>query len=197
MKDNLRVEGEFAQKIKNIKDIVQIVLFGSVATGQDTITSDIDIAIVHRAEDQYSLATLVNRAKPEKVQTTLIHADNLWKETELTGALSGEGILLYGRPILIQYNKLEFHAKVLLSYSLRKMPQKEKVKLNRALYGSSSKSQYKGKKYETRTFGLVREPGIEKISDSVLLVAREKSAKLIAVLKRFGAETKQIPLWGY
>ena len=63
------------------------------------------------------------------------------------------------------------------------MPQTEKVKVNRALYGSISKSKKFGKEYKTETKGLVNEPGIEKISKGVLSVKREKAPKVVNTLE--------------
>jgi predicted nucleotidyltransferase len=197
MRSHMKQATDFANKVKKTKDILQIILFGSVAIGQDTVESDIDIAIVHRSKDHFALMKEINKKKTDKIQTTFIHIDKLSEETELVGALSGEGILLYGRPIIIKEKKLDLQAKVLISYSLTALPQTEKVKVNRALYGSTSKVKIKGKEYKTETKGLINEPGIEKINRGVLLVQRRKAAKVLAMLKRFKVQCKELPLWTY
>ena len=197
MKENLKEAIDFTNKIKGIKGILQIVLFGSVARGEDTLKSDIDIAIIHNHKDKFELMKEVNKHKTEKIQTTFISIDNLPKESELTGALSGEGLLLYGRPVIIKEKKLDLSAKILIAYSLADLPQTEKVKVNRALYGSISKSSFQGKNYKTETKGLTNEPGIEKISKGVLLVKREKAPKIVNMLKRFKVKVREIPVWGY
>mgnify|MGYP001560270781 CR=1 FL=1 len=197
MKENLKEAIDFTNKIKGIKGILQIVLFGSVARGEDTLKSDIDIAIIHNHKDKFELMKEVNKHKTEKIQTTFISIDNLPKESELTGALSGEGLLLYGRPVIIKEKKLDLSAKILIAYSLADLPQTEKVKVNRALYGSVSKSSFQGKNYKTETKGLTNEPGIEKISKGVLLVKREKAPKIVNMLKRFKVKVREIPVWGY
>ena len=197
MKENLKEAIDFTNKIKGIKGILQIVLFGSVARGEDTLKSDIDIAIIHNHKDKFELMKEVNKHKTEKIQTTFISIDNLPKESELTGALSGEGLLLYGRPVIIKEKKLDLSAKILIAYSLADLPQTEKVKVNRALYGSVSKSSFQGKNYKTETKGLTNEPGIEKISKGVLLVKREKAPKIVNMLKRFKAKVREITVWGY
>ena len=102
MKENLEIATEFAEKIKDIKGILQIILFGSVAFSEDTLRSDIDIAIIHNRKDKFDIMKEVNRFKNEKIQTTFLNINELYKETELVGALSGEGLLLYGRPIKIR-----------------------------------------------------------------------------------------------
>ena len=51
MNDRIELAKEFAKSIKS-DDIVQIILFGSVARGDDTEESDIDILIVSPVADE-------------------------------------------------------------------------------------------------------------------------------------------------
>ncbi len=197
MNKNLAEAVQFTQKIKGTKNILQVVLFGSVARGEENNQSDVDIAIVHDSEDQFSLMQEVNQNKPKKIQTTFIHIKNLPDETELVGILNGDGLLLYGKPIVIQSNKLDLTAKVLIAYTLNTLSLTEKVKVSRALYGSVSKSSAGDKVYVTKTKGLAAEIGVDKISKGVLLVDRKKAPKIINMLKRFGAKVKDIPIWSY
>ncbi|HIH38377.1 TPA: hypothetical protein HA245_05545 [Candidatus Woesearchaeota archaeon] len=197
MKEHIKIAAEFALSIQHIEGIRQIILFGSVSRGEDTRTSDIDIAITFHGVEKMQLSSQLNKLKPESIQLTLIPLNKLHEETELVGALTGEGILLYGKPIILQNKKTDLTAKLLVSYSMSRMEQTEKVKLNRALYGSTSISRENGKTYQTKTRGLIGEPGIERLQKGVLLIERKKSAKVINVLKRFGAEVKEIPVWTY
>ncbi len=197
MKQNIEEAVRFTQQIQRIKGIVQIILFGSVARGEDTPQSDIDLAIVYEQVNKFELMKEVNKHKSLKIQTIFVQLSDLPRETELVGAWSGEGVLLYGKPIYLQEKKVGLKARVLLVYALTDLPQTEKVKVNRALYGSHSTSQYQGKQYITVTKGLVKEPGIEKISNGVLLVERAKAAKVKAMLKRFKVKVREIPFWSY
>lgn len=197
MKSNLALAISFANKVKKVKSVLQIVLFGSVARGEDTKDSDVDLAIVYGYEDKFKVMKEVNKDKPDKVQTTFIDINKLPEETELVSALTGEGLLLYGKPIVIKEGKLDLKSKVILSYSLTKLPQTEKVKVNRALYGSVSKSSFKGKEYKTETKGIANEPGIEKLNKGVLLMERRKATKIINMFKRFKVDFREILVWGY
>ncbi|MBI2647502.1 nucleotidyltransferase domain-containing protein [Candidatus Woesearchaeota archaeon] len=197
MKENFEIAIDFAEKIKKIKGILQIVLFGSVSRGDDNTRSDIDIAVVFDNVDKFELAKQINKYKHEKIQLTLVELKDLPNETELIGALSGEGLILYGRPIKIKANDIELQPKLLIHYSMHNLPQTEKVKLNRALHGAVSKSEFKGNKYKTEIKGLTKEVGVEKIGRGVLLVDRGKSTKIVNVLKRFNAEVKEIAVWEY
>lgn len=197
MNKNLAEAVLFTQEIKKNKNILQVILFGSVARGEENNKSDIDIAIVHDSEDKFSLMQEVNKNKPKKIQTTFVHIKDLPKETELVGALSGDGLLLYGKPIVIQSNKLDLTAKVLIVYVLKMLTLTDKVKVSRALYGSVSKSSSGDKVYMTKTKGLAAEVGVDKLSNGVLLVDRKKAPKIINMLKRFGAKVREIPVWSY
>lgn len=191
MRSNLRAAIEFAEKIRNVEGTVSIILFGSVARNEDELTSDIDIAIIHRSKDKALIMKKANKFKPENVQLTFLHINDLPKELELVSAFSGEGLLLYGKPIILKKEDLELKSKSIISYSLSGLKQTEKVKVNRTLYGSVSISG----KYKTVTHGLIAEPGIEKVNKGVLLVERTKAPKIVGVLKRFGAKVKQINAW--
>jgi predicted nucleotidyltransferase len=196
MKENLKMAVDFAGKAAKIKGIVQIVLFGSVASGEDTPQSDIDIAIVHTA-DKFSVMEKINAFKPSKIQTTFVHIRDLYKETELIGALSGEGLLLHGNPIIIRSEKTHLVPKTVICYYLTGLKQTEKVKLNRALYGSVSKSSYGKKRYRTEVKGMLAEAGAEKLLKGVMIIPRKKSFKVINLLKRFKAKYQEIPIWCY
>ena len=196
MKKNLDEAIRFADKVNGVKGVLQIILFGSVATGEDTDRSDIDVAIVFRG-DKFEVMNGVNKFRSEKLQTTFVDVDGLAKETELVGALSGEGILLFGKPVIITYKKLGLSEKVLFSYSLSSLRQTDKVKFDRALHGSVSKSGVGKKIYRTEVYGLVNEPGVDKVANTVLLVDRRKAAKFRGLFKRFGVGFKEKVVWVY
>lgn len=196
MKKNLNDAVKFTNNVKDVKGVLQVILFGSVATGEDKEGSDIDIAIVFRG-DRYEIMRQINKFKSDKIQTTFVDINGLAKETELVGAITGEGILLYGKPIMITSKKLGLNERMLISYSLSSLKQTEKVKLNRALYGSISISRAGKEVYKTETKGLVNEPGIDKIANTVLMIDRRKAAKIKALLKRFGAKFKEKVVWTY
>ena len=68
---NFDIALQFIKKLKQTaitKQILQIVLFGFVARGEDTVKSDIDIAIIHDSDNPSKLQTEINRLKHEKIQ---------------------------------------------------------------------------------------------------------------------------------
>ena len=77
IRTNLETAINFAKKIEKIEHILHIVLFGSVASGEDTQHSDIDIAIIHNSNDKFRLMSEVNKNKHEKIQTTFVNINEL------------------------------------------------------------------------------------------------------------------------
>lgn len=197
MRDNFKIAVEFAENVKRLKNrhILQIVLFGSVARGEDTITSDIDIAIIHDSDDVDNLKSRVHKFQHDKIQVSYFNIMQLPKETEIISALTGEGILLYGKPLNLKLNKKDLSPKVLIVYDTSNIPKAERMKLNRALHGSLSKSRYKKKQYLTKTTGILEEKGIQKIARAVLLAEQKKATKVIGTLKLHGAKWKEILVW--
>lgn len=196
VKENIKTAIDFAQKIRELQspNIFQVILFGSVARGEDRSDSDIDIAVIHDGKVLRDIIDIEKKIQPfisEKIQLTLVSLQQLPEETTLASALTGEGILLYGKPLQLQIKETEIVPKKLIVYDTTILEKKQRALLNRSLYGSISKSVHKGKEYRTETKGLLAEPGFEKMGRASVLAEPKQAAKLIAVLKRFGATYKQ------
>jgi len=195
MKQNLKTAIDFADKLKKTKGILQIILFGSVAKGEDKTDSDIDIAIIHNLKDTEALKSFVNKFVHEKIQVVYISVDRLPKEIELVSALTGEGLLLYGKPLKVNLDKKELKPFVLIVYDTTDLERKQRMLLNRALHGSVSKSRYKGKIYRTETKGITSQAGIVKLTKACLLAEPKKAVVIRDVLERFHVKYKEELIW--
>jgi len=197
LNQNLKTAIDFAKEIeknKLTKNILQIVLFGSVARGEDNIGSDIDIAIIHNT-DKFKLMEQINKFVNEKIQISYFNVGDLPKEIEIVSALSGEGVLLYGKPLNVKLDRKNLKSKLLISYDLSEIPKPDQMRVNRALHGGVSVNRYKKKVYKTEVKGFVAEEGIEKFSRSVLLVDKRKAAKVIGLFRRFNVKWKEVDIW--
>ena len=197
MKDNFKIAIDFVNNIKKLrnKHILQIILFGSVARGEDTVVSDIDIAIIHNLKDIDKLKSQIHKFQHERIQTTYLNLNKLPEETELVSALTGEGISLYGQPIKVKLKTKELKPRTLLIYDTSEIPKTERMKLNRALHGSISKSKYRKKEYITKTTGILKEKGIQKLTKAVLLSDPKKASKVVKTLKLFNVKWREITVW--
>ena len=197
MNDNFKAAIDFVNDIKKLrnKHILQIILFGSVARGEDAAASDIDIAVIHDLRDIDNLKTQIHKFQHNRIQVSYFNLNQLPKETEIISALTGEGILLYGHPINVRLKTKELKPKILIVYNTSEIPKTERMKLNRALHGGISKSRYGKKEYITKTIGVLKEKGIQKLAKAVILADPKKAAKFIKTLRLFSAKWKEILVW--
>jgi len=194
VRGNLRRAISFAHRARDFPDVLQVVLFGSVARGEDTPTSDVDVAVVYAKRNPGTEAELES-IKDEKVQLTHLTLSRLTEEPTLAGALASEGLLLHGRPVNVTSDDVALAPKVLIAYDMSGLAQSDKMRIRRALYGGVSRSTRKGKEYVSRARGVAEEEGVEKVADSVLLVDTEKAPRIIGVLKQQGARWQEINVW--
>ncbi len=187
---------EFSSKIKDFDPVISIILFGSVARGEATVESDVDIAIIYSKKDD-EIVRKINSLKPEEFQLIHLSIEELKEEPTLIGALSGEGILLYGRPITVLLDDMELKSKMIIAYDTSRLDQNARSKLNRALYGGKS-TYFKDNKKETKFYpGIVDTIRAEKIGKSVLMIDRKNYPEITKTLKLFHAKWKEIPVWTY
>ena len=169
---NLNKAINFARKIRDKSNILSMVLFGSVATGDDRIDSDIDIAIIYDQKDQKK-EELINTIKDESIQVIHLSLDELKAEVEIQDALAGDGMLLFGTPITIMTQQTSLKPKMILVYNTSECDQKTKMKLHRALYGGKSTFKTPEKTYSSSFKGITTELNVKKLARSVLYCDRK------------------------
>lgn len=184
----------FVEKIPEKTNILSIILFGSVATGDDIRTSDIDIAVIYGKKDDKQI-TSINELKSENIQITHLSLKELTKELEIQYALAGEGILLYGKPVNVTVKENELIPKMLLVYEMKDLNSATRKKLHRALYGGKTTSYYKKKTYESRIEGVVAQVNARKIGKSVLYCDKRNAHSIIRVFKNLNVPWKEIAVW--
>lgn len=187
---------DFSGKINGFEGVLSIILFGSVARGESTAESDVDIAVIY-SEKKEGIVRKINSIKPEEFQLVHLSIDELKEEPTLIGALSGEGILLYGKPVTVSLEDMDLKSKMIIAYDTSKLGQNARSKLNRALYGGKSTYMKKNKK-ETKFYkGITEEIRAERIGKGILMVDRKNYPEITKTLKRFHAKWKEIPVWTY
>lgn len=187
---------DFSEKVaKKIKGIVSIILYGSAARGEATRDSDVDIAVIYENKSDEIEKQVEKLNKTHRIHVTHFSIEDLKKETSIAAALSGDGILLHGRPVIFTVEEQELKPKVLLVYSIKHLSPPEKMKVQRGLYGYVAKSRHKGKVYTSEMKGLADEAGIEKLTDSVLFVDSKKAGKITALFRQHDVRWKEMIVW--
>ena len=188
---------DFGEKVGKLPGVLTATLFGSAARGEAAIDSDIDVAVIYAKKDE-TVMKQVEEFAPPRVHIVHVTPGELEKNVSLAGALSGEGLLLFGKSVVLQAKKLKLRPMIIIAYDTGELDVNTRNKLNHALYGRiSTVIKSRKKRYVRKYEGLTARPGISKIGKAVLLVSREKASAVTKTLEAHGAKWKEIPVWTY
>lgn len=132
---------------------------------------------------------------PKNIVLEHLKIDELPNKPKMMRAISGEGIMLYGQPIVVSAEDMYLRSRIIINYDTSKMNQSARSRLNRALYGGISTYEHQGKRKVKKYKGLVEEIKAKRIGKAVIIVNRLNSTQITQTLKRFGAEWQEIPVW--
>ncbi len=182
--------------------IKNIILFGSVARGEHDEMSDIDIFIntqevnagkleplIKEAEKRFGLS-IENRWALMGIETPIRYIIGdletyTWKALKMD--IISSGLVLYGKFESVKEDAKHY---AMFNYSLSGLPQKNKMRLIRQLFGYRIK---KGKKVYEQT-GYLKEIGGKK-PESCIFVPVEKSAEVQKLLNSFKITPKITEVW--
>jgi hypothetical protein len=191
----LRELFDFGESVGKLPNVLAVTLFGSAARGEATIESDIDIAVIYARKND-AVMKQVEKLAPPRVHILHATTRELEKNISLGGALSGEALLLFGKPVVIQAQKLKLRPMMIIAYDTSGLDQNTRNKLNHALYGRVRREGERGEKIYTYG-GIATRPGILKLGKAVLLLPRENTSAITKTLEAHGAKWKEIPVWTY
>ena len=190
---------------KNIKEeIKNIILFGSVASGEFDEQSDIDIFIeIWDARKK----VIIEKKVKEQLSKFEDKAARIWyprdiknKFSIITGDLNSpewdnlkydiisNGIVLYGK---FQIMPEKMQHRVLITFSLNKLKQQEKMKFMRILYGYKSKKNRKQYKKE----GLLDTCSGIKFSSNSIIIPIEKTKEFRKLFSKFKITPQIREIW--
>ena len=189
-----RILKKIAKELSRIEDVKAVILYGSLARGEFTSRSDIDLFILttddktqKEVEDKViELETEIGR----NIQPTIRTITELQKtDTGLLQNIFQEGKILYLKEpsdipsaILLQQKPY-----LIYSFQISSLPQKDKAKFNRQLY-EQTKKDYKYK-------GLLQEIGGQKLSAGCIMIPYEQKEKIEKFFKKFKVKFKQLKVW--
>jgi predicted nucleotidyltransferase len=183
---------ELAQSIKDIPTLEAIILFGSAATGEMHKKSDIDLLLLFDAdhnpetgdEGKLIFRRAVEIERNYKLENPFsfvfvnlgedIDADFLWEVVR-------DGSVLYYRPESVLGREGYLEPVLLIAYSLNGIPQKDRMHLNRMLYGYRSKKVHMGKEYVSEKEGLIPRYG-KKLGRATFLISGREGDEVLRLL---------------
>ena len=182
------------------KYIGAIVLFGSVARGEATRDSDVDLLIVIKNEKKHERSvsdTMLKIEKKHKIDIQYVTTDKNFDKInrQFLDTILREGIVIFGKMPQIPFQKLGLEPYSLIKYSLSHLPQPEKMRIKRMLLGKETKKTYKGKTYTSKKTGVLMEYGGIKTGIASIMVPEKYSRKIAREMRNHGAKVSIIPAW--
>jgi len=189
-----RILKKIAKELSKIEDVKAIILYGSLARGEFTSRSDVDLFILTtKDKTQKEIHDKIIELESEigrNIQPTIRTITELQKtDTGLLQNIFQEGKILYLREpsdipsaILLQQKPY-----LIYSFQISSLLQKEKARFNRQLY----EQKIKGYKYK----GLLQEIVGQKISAGCVMIPYEQKGKIEKFFKKFKVEFEQLKVW--
>lgn len=193
-----------AQRLAPLPRLRAAIVFGSVARGEADARSDIDLLVVlegtaaERKRLQKEIGKLLlglERAHRKSIQ--VIYADPSFNglDHQFVETVLREGIVLYGTLPVVRAGRLQLEPMALITYETHSCTQSQRTRIERVLYGYRTVKRHKGKQYRSRSEGLVKLLGGQKVGIAALLVPFRTAARFCGALRSNGATFRRIELW--
>jgi len=189
-----RILKKIAKELSKIEDVTAVILYGSLARGEFTSRSDIDLFILTtddktQKEVQDKVIELES-AIGRNIQPTIRTVTELQKtDTGLLQNIFQEGKILYLKEpsdipsaILLQQKPY-----LIYSFQISSLPQKDKARFNRQLYEQTRK-EYKYK-------GLLQEIGGQKLSAGCVMIPHMQKETIEKFFRKFKVKFEQLKVW--
>lgn len=199
---------DFVSRAKEIPNLEVAILFGSAIKNEFHKKSDIDILLLfntnrnpevgEEAKVAHKIASdiLSEHNIPHSFSFIMENINNPHLDTKFLRTIVNEGIVIWALPDVKILSRKKHYMKPasIFSYSLSHLPPKNKMAVHRALYGYRVEKTVKGKKYISKSDGLIGEHG-EKLGDGVIMVPSRYASDIVSIFKLHNAEYKIKEVW--
>jgi len=197
---------EFSRRAARIPNLKAAVLFGSAATGTLTKKSDIDMLLVFDSktnpETGPEAAAAHSIAGDISARTGLAYPFSFVMfgrgenpEPALLREVLRDGIVLFARTSdVLGAAKEGLDPHLLVSYTLKGMQPREKMALQRGLYGYTSVKTAAGKRYRNSKPGLVGEHG-RRIGPTAFVLRFEVAEEMRVIFRKNRCKYRETPVW--
>ena len=197
---------EFARRCGEVPKLEAALLFGSATDGTFSKKSDIDVLLLFGTDENPELgeeAEAVHRISGEiSTKLSLSHPFSfvMYSRKEsidqsLLRGVFGSGVVLFARPrdvLDVPRDRLE--AQSLFSYTLKGMEPKDKVGLQRGLYGYNVVRKVGNKRYHSSAPGLVGRWG-RRIGPTAFLIPDEHAGEARELLRTRKCRFEEVQVW--
>lgn len=197
---------EFALRCGEVPDLETAVLFGSATNGTFSKKSDIDVLLLFDTDGNPEVgaeAEAVHRISGDiSTRWTLSHPFSFVMysrgeaiDLSLLREVLRDGIVLFARTrdvLRVPRDRLRAH--VLISYTLKEMEPRDKVGLQRGLYGYKVVRKVGDKQYRSSAPGLVGRWG-RRMGPTAFLIPDERAEEARELLRARNCRFEEVPVW--
>jgi len=116
-------------------------------------------------------------------------------EPDFLDNISREGIIIYGKPVILTTENLQLKPYVIYSYSVANVPQIKKTMLQRALKGYKITRKIKGKEYRSEKNGLIQMLEAKKLGKGVIMVPQKNSKEIEKLFTQHDVKHTKMKTW--
>ena len=197
---------EFALRCPELSTLETAILFGSAVDGSFSKKSDIDVLLIFDIDGNPEVgpeAEKIHRLSGEiSTGHSLSHPFSfvMYSKGEtidhsLLREVLRNGIVLFTRPSeVLDVPRDGLRAYSLISYTLKGMEPRDKMGLQRGLYGYRVTRKVGDKSYQSSSPGLVGQSG-RRIGPTSFLILDERAEDARELLRKRGFRFEEVPVW--
>ena len=197
---------EFSRRCAEVPNLEVAVLFGSAVDGTFSKKSDIDVLLLFDTDGNPEVgieADAVHRLSGDvSTQFSLSHPFSFVMysrrdvmDASLLREVLKDGVVLFARPeAVLEVPRGRLQAYALISYTLKGMEPRDKMALQRGLYGYQVARSVGNKRYNSSAPGLVGRWG-RRVGPTAFLLPEVHAGEARELLRERGCPFEEVPVW--
>ena len=197
---------EFALRCGQVPNLETAILFGSAVDGSFSKKSDIDVLLIFdidgnpevgpEAEEIHRLSGEISTGHSLSHPISFVmYSKGETIERSLLREVLRNGIVLFARPSeVLDVPRRGLRAHSLISYTLKGMEPREKMGLQRGLFGYRVTRKVGDKSYQSSSPGLVGQWG-RRIGPTAFLILDERAEEARELLQKRNCRFEEVPVW--
>jgi predicted nucleotidyltransferase len=181
-----------------------VILFGSVAKGTHTRSSDVDVMVVldrSRSVPKRLNAELSAVARAAEgdggISIGLVVANKKFHGMDpyFVQKVFSEGIVLYASSPTVILNDVPVRPMTFIHFNLERLDQADKMRFKNALYGYETKKRVGRKKYMSKHSGVLEECGGRRLGRGVVMAPTGSVGPIEKTMETYKATYSRIDCW--
>lgn len=176
---------EFVKRARKLPNLEAIILFGSLARGEEDRRSDIDLLMIfdHKNPEEYipNVSKIISKLSPRReVRPVLTNLKDY--DPDFLNNVIREGRVLFGK-VVLSPKKLGLKAYKIIHYSTKGLDNALKMRLYRSIHGYKIKTMKRGKIYTSEKGGLINQRDVILLGTNVIALPENLAKEFLRFLE--------------